>query len=138
MTARLVFALALLVLFGCGPSYDLAPVSGTVKVKGKAFPNAHLTFEPHSQEGKRPPASTGTTGADGRYTLTTIDGDTGAVVGKHRVLIVSSRSAPSTTSSDEDSPKKPKEVFPAKYNTQPNVERDVPLEGSDSMDFDVP
>jgi hypothetical protein len=61
------------------------------------------------------------------------------VVGKHVVMIVSSHSAqPGATSSDEDSPKRPKEVFPAKYNAQSEVNRDVPPEGSDSMDFDVP
>jgi hypothetical protein len=113
-------------------------VSGTVKLNGKTFPNAHVTFEPFAQQGKRGPSSSGTTGADGRYTLTTIDGEKGAVVGKHRVSIISAASLPGPgASSDEDDPKRPKEVFPPKYNTQSDITREVPPDGSDTMDFDA-
>jgi hypothetical protein len=131
--------MALAACLGCGSQYKLAPVSGTIKVNGKGFPNAHVTFEPFSQGGKRPPPSIGITDADGKYSLKTIDGDAGAVVGEHRIAIVSSFSAlPGATSSDEDNPQKPKEVFPPKYNSQSDITREVTAEGTDTMDFEYP
>ena len=53
-------------------------------------------------------------------------------------MIISSFTAqPGAATSDENNPKKPKELFPPKYNTQSDVTREVPAEGTDSMDFDA-
>lgn len=135
---RSVVLLALAACVGCGPGYKLAPVSGTLKVNGKAHPNAHVTFEPVTQAGKRRPPSAGVTDAAGKYELKTIDGDKGAVVGKHRVSVISAAAAQgSNPSSDEADPKKPKEIFPPKYNTKTELTADVPAEGTDAADFDL-
>src|SRR5260370_28323807 len=78
----------------CGSeSYKLGPVSGTVTLDGKALPNAMLTFVPAGGAAgdKNPlPSSVGTTDENGHYSLVlSRDNKTkGAVVGKHKVIIV--------------------------------------------------
>jgi hypothetical protein len=136
---RTVVLSVLAACIGCGPGYKLAPVSGTLKVNGKLRPDAHITFEPVVKEGKRGPPSAGITDAAGKYQLKTIDGDMGAVVGKHRVSVITASAAQVTNpSSDEADPKKPKEVFPPKYNTKSELTADVSAEGTDAADFDLP
>jgi len=69
---------------GCGDGKKkLAKVSGVVKLDGKALDGASVVF--HPADGGRP--STGTTGADGHFTLTTYNSGDGAQIGEHKVVI---------------------------------------------------
>jgi hypothetical protein len=87
MLLRITFLLVFCALAsGCtgSSSPQTAPVSGRVTYKGKALPNADVTFTPG--EGKR--AATGRTDAAGRFTLGTFSINDGALVGKHRVSVM--------------------------------------------------
>jgi hypothetical protein len=79
-----VFPVAVLLAAGCGGAAKTAPVSGTVTYKGKAVPNAHVTFAP--EDGRR--AAEGVTDQGGRFALGTFTTNDGALIGKHRVNII--------------------------------------------------
>ena len=76
-------------LLGCGSSYSLVPVSGTVTVDGKPESGIKLYFSPMAVENKVDlgPHSTGITDESGGFVLENRYGDAGAVVGKHRVVL---------------------------------------------------
>ncbi len=82
MAACLFFA-------GCGQSYDVAPVSGRITWDGQPAAHVGVLFQPMTEgPGDPGPGSHGTTDADGRYTLRTVEPDRpGAVVGRHRIRI---------------------------------------------------
>jgi hypothetical protein len=61
----------------------LAPVEGTVRLKGQPLANVQVEFWPESNAAR----STGFTDKDGRYQLTYDGKRPGAVVGPHRVLL---------------------------------------------------
>ncbi len=88
---RLAFGLGcLLVVAGCGGT-GYAPVSGTVLLNGQPLADAKLMFEPvgDAQGNANGNISYGRTDAAGRYTLHCPIADRdGAMVGKHRVRIV--------------------------------------------------
>lgn len=80
----------LLLVTGCGGS-GYAPVSGTVLLNGQPLEDAKLIFEPVGDASGNASGnvSYGRTDAAGRYTLRCpIAAQDGAVVGKHRVRIV--------------------------------------------------
>jgi hypothetical protein len=110
------------------------PVSGIVTLDGKPLGEANLTFQP-ATEGKIAGAgSFAFTDASGAYSLHTVDSDQpGAVVGKHRVeirLVVPSY--------DGDPAKRPpSKTLPAKYNSQTELQFDVPAGGTDKANFDL-
>lgn len=92
MTFKCLSACALLFLAsfsGCGPGgKPVAPVSGIVTIDGDPAANIELIFTPEQIEGGTAnvgPYSIGQTDASGKYILTTRDGVSGAVVGKHAV-----------------------------------------------------
>lgn len=103
-----VFALA---VSGCGPSKDVpatAPVEGTVTYQGEPVESGTVTFFP---EGGERPAS-GLLGANGEFTLTTYEKGDGAVLGTHKVVVVSMKdSATVGTGTSMDS------AIPLKYST---------------------
>jgi len=76
-------------LLGCGSSYSLVPVSGTVTVDGKPESGIKLYFSPMAVENNvdSGPHSTGITDESGGFVLENRYGDAGAVVGKHRVVL---------------------------------------------------
>ena len=78
--------LCLICLVGCGRG-DLAPVSGIVTVNGQPRENVRVVFAPKAtaETSIAGPPSMGVTDANGRYELTTKEGDAGAVVGDHNV-----------------------------------------------------
>jgi hypothetical protein len=80
----LLAAALLALLAGCGGDARLARVSGTVRYNGKPLANAYVGFWP-DEPGLR--AASGTTDANGHYRLTTFQGNDGAMVGKHRVMV---------------------------------------------------
>lgn len=92
---RTVLAACTVLAAGCGPQRAAVhPVSGEVRLEGKPFAAADVTFVPKNG---RPALAQ--TNAQGRFTLRTwTDGD-GAVAGEHVVCIVKH---------DESPPKPPK------------------------------
>jgi hypothetical protein len=121
----LVPALCALCLTGCGGGY--APVSGVVMVNGKPAKGAIVEFQPMSTVDNTSPgrASTGATDENGKFTLKTGDGKTGAVVGKHRVRILHNYS-------DKNA-----EPIPAEWNSASKQEFDVPSGGTDEANFNI-
>jgi hypothetical protein len=96
----LILVSALLPL-GCNA--QLTPVSeaqGTVKFNNKPVPYAEIVFLPDADT-KRP-SSSAITDADGHFALRTEDGRAGAVVGKHRVTVRTSK--PRNDPRPEDNP----------------------------------
>ncbi len=80
-----MFALLLaLGLAGCSRGPKLAPVKGTVTLKGKPLDNIMVEFIPDKPEGLR---STATTNEQGQYTLVCDDKRPGALVGPHKVVL---------------------------------------------------
>jgi hypothetical protein len=99
---------------GCGRDPDLlpaVPAAGTVTLDGKPLSKGTIHF--HPEKGR--PAS----GAinDGRFSLTTYEGDDGAVAGKHKVAVEATEAeAPET---NKRQPRNPvdtnKYLVPKKY-----------------------
>ena len=131
-----VLGLSLGMLAGCGGSpYPLARVSGVVTLDGGPLAGARVAFQPRRDgEGlDSGPGSYGTTDAQGRYSLATIDGARGAVVATHDVRI-STFQAEADPAADALKTISPERV-PARYQ-QPNaLTFTVPLEGTTSADF---
>ena len=123
----------MIVLCGCREKsrYPLAPVSGTVKLDGQPLADAFVNFQPKGGLG-----STGITDAEGKYTLSTIQGEVGAVVGTHIVSIYSvhSQEAPKT---DTDEPGAPVERVPGRYNYETTLTLVVPKEGTREANWDL-
>src|SRR5262245_54218935 len=90
---RIARAAALAALFftsGCGDGPRYASVSGTVRLNGEPYPNAVVSFQPIGSANNENPGrgSNAITDANGRFVLRTDDGQSGAVVGTHRVRIM--------------------------------------------------
>ena len=141
MWTRVTFVplLALLVfLAGCGSGGQFAPVSGRVTLNGKPLAGATVSFQPIAPEGSRDaaPGSTGKTNENGEYTLVGSNGQTGAWVGKHRVVIT--LVSAEVGESDARPPRggwPMKEKIPAKYNDSSKETFTVPSGGTTSADF---
>ena len=134
-----VIGLALLCT-GCGGSdYDMAPVTGTVTLDTQPLEGATVTFSPMGTgTTDAGPSSTGTTDADGKYTLTSAEGFSGAVVGRHQVRVTTvSDDGGSSESDDIYSGGGNAEKLPARYNTETTVEFDVPAGGLDAANIDA-
>ena len=141
MNCRLAFRLLPLIAvflcaIGCNNrEYDLAPVSGKVTFNGAPLVGARVTFQPAGGVENPGPGSIGDTDAQGNYALKTIHNEPGAVVGHHRVAIISNpyREAPR---SDKDA--NPfVEPIPKRYNLLSELSIEVPQEGLNSADFDL-
>jgi hypothetical protein len=69
---------------GCGNTYTMVEVEGTVTLKGKPLENVRVEFIPM----KDGPQSAALTNDQGRFVLVALDGETkGAVVGTHKVVL---------------------------------------------------
>lgn len=127
----------LLVTLGCGSSpYDLAPVSGTVTLAGEPLSGAVVNFQPMaSGSANVGPGSNGRTDTAGHFELNTIQDETGAVVGRHRVRIYSySPESPSVEDTDSGPVV---ERVPQRYNYRSTLTYTVPEEGTDQANFDL-
>ena len=91
---RMAFLCGLLTLVatagGCqrGPTWNMAPVEGTVTKNGRPLAHVRVFFVADLDAGTQGPQSRGITDKDGHYRLRAGNGDDGAVVGKHRVLVI--------------------------------------------------
>jgi hypothetical protein len=131
LCAALAVALA-----GCGGgSYKTVPVSGRVTLDNKPLANAIITFVPEAATGVNDPtpSSVGITGEDGTYSLAlNTDGKTkGAVVGKHKIIIVvgSGTSTEATRTFHKQ--------LPQRYNRNTELTCDVPGGGRSDANFDL-
>ena len=78
---------------GCGKALVFNDsVEGTVKLDGKPLGNAHVQFLP-DEPGIKAPGSSGITDDNGHFRLTREDGEPGALVGNHLVVLVRGREA---------------------------------------------
>jgi hypothetical protein len=101
----------------------LIPVSGKVTLDGRPLADAVVVFTPilKGKEGK--PQSSGTTDADGSFTLHVDKKRKGAIVGPHRVTI--SRKI------------KGREFIPARYNVKTTLTFEVPKKGVAEANIDL-
>jgi hypothetical protein len=81
----LAATLACLAVAGCGPRRpETVPVTGTVMLDGSPVERAGVGFHPQFTGGV---PATGTTDAEGRFTLRTFQAGDGAMPGPHRVSV---------------------------------------------------
>lgn len=81
-----VAVLAAAAVAGCGGGrLKTAVVHGKVTYKGKPIPQGTVTFIPTVNG----PSATGEIQSDGSYTLTTYSKGDGAIIGSHKVMVVS-------------------------------------------------
>lgn len=120
---------------GCSPSpFKLVPVSGVVSLDGQPLAGGIVSFQPIvvGSEVNAGPGSTARTGTDGRFTLATIRGEPGAVVGNHRVKIYSFNAETAKRSANGTHER---ERVPPRYNYNSTLTFDVPAAGTDKADF---
>lgn len=113
---KIVFPLLLSVLLaGCGSGGpELTPVSGTVTLDGKPLAEAGVLFTP--QEGGRP--ASGSTDAEGRFTLTTKTSGDGAMLGMNQVAVSKVVFAQSPAADGAPNPSaamRPQSLIPVRY-----------------------
>lgn len=121
---------------GCsqGKSYSVVPVSGRITLDGEPLAGARITFQPTGVDPG--PGSFGTTDAEGRFSLETME-DTkreGAVPGTHHVQI--STVVVGESAGEEDAAPQAGKVLPTKY-TDGSLSYDVPQGGTTTADFDI-
>lgn len=129
---------------GCGGGAKLAPVSGTVMLDGKPYPNAVVSFQPIATKENPTPGrgSSAFTDEQGKFVLLYDDGSKGAVVGKHLVRIMTKGNNvvgqdKEGGSDDGAAPRKDVDPIPPEWNAASKVEFDVPAAGTDKADFDI-
>src|SRR6187402_2127746 len=84
----LFWCLLALVTAGCGSKHPLtAPVKGKITIDGKPVTTGRISFHPVS--GERPALAN--IQPDGSYSLTTFEDGDGALLGRHKVSIKSTR-----------------------------------------------
>ena len=135
--AAVLLAVGLIGCGGSGPG-DAVSVRGTVTLDGKPLRGAVVTFVP---TGATPGVGgRARTGADGKYALTGLRGESGVPAGTYRVT-VNKLEMPDGTDFPEDAPVAPmdsgaKERLPAHYAnpSQSRLTATVPA-GGGSIDF---
>ena len=134
-----MFAFAASLLFaGCGGPTTV-PVSGKVTAAGKPMAGIHVCFQPRSkgsESGAAGPASVGTTDAEGRFTLSTIEPVLqGAVPGDHIVII--SMNQKDEAPQDDSGAYDPSAKYLPSKAYDGSVQFTVPDEGTDAADFEL-
>jgi hypothetical protein len=129
---------------GCSGGPAIAPVSGVVKLDGKPYPDAVVSFQPIGTPEEPNPGrgSSAYTDENGRFVLVHDSGRKGAVVGKHRVRIMTKGNdvvvLNEETGSEDGAPVNRRvDPIPAEWNALSNVEFEVPPGGTDQANFDI-
>jgi hypothetical protein len=122
---------------GCsGGSGDLAVVEGKVTYNGKPVPNGTVNFLPANGD---KPSATGEIQPDGSYSLQTYLGSRpseGAVIGKHKVVVVAMQDM-SNRLPEERSPLPPP-IVPVKYTSPATSDLEVQVESKkNTIDLDL-
>lgn len=120
-------------LTGCGSDQaKTAIVKGTITFKGKPVPNGTVTFIPLGEG----PAATGELQKDGSYTLKTYKDADGAVLGKHKVIVVAMEDMAGRL--PEDRTPTPPPIVPHKYTSAATTDLQAEVkEGENIVDFDL-
>lgn len=84
---RTLLLLTLAPALGCGSSYRLGEVEGTVTLNGKPLPHLRVQFMPDPERGTQGPISSSTTDENGRFRMICMDQHPGAVVGWNRIVV---------------------------------------------------
>lgn len=116
--------------------YNIAPVSGTLRVDDQPFSGATVVFEPIGTEDNPfpGPASYGVTNDSGEFSLTTaLDSESGAVVGNHRVRLIKEKEG---AIADPDIVENIN-ILPSEYNVKTTLTFLVPPEGTQEANIDV-
>lgn len=115
-------------------SAEIAPVAGRVTLRGQPIAGAVVTFQPISDsDGGLPTVggSTGTTDAQGNFTLWLVDSQKeGAMVGRHAVTISTGKSGPA------DNSRMTGELAPAAWRDGKKT-FDVEPSGTEKANFDL-
>ncbi len=132
-----VLIAALLTLMGCGRSNEgLAIVKGKITYRGKSVPNGTINFLP--DDGNKPSA-TGEIQPDGSYSLQTFLGNRpspGAVIGKHKVVIVAMEDMASRL--PEERIPLPPPIVPIKYTSPATSDLSAAVEDKENtINFDL-
>jgi len=150
--AAFASVVVMVTLGGCGGDSRYVAVSGTVKVDGKAYKNAIVTFVPQASASNPNPGrtSSGITDDNGHFVLKTDEGVAGAVAGKHMVRIATKsdgstlagwdyQTRGSPDSGDQKGAKIPAfiEVIPPEWNSNSSKDFEVPAGGTDQANFDI-
>lgn len=123
LAAGLVLNATLALLIGCARQPQFTEVKGKVVLNDKVLAGAVVTFYPETAGNEHLPSAFGKTDAAGNYTLVRSDGQPGAVVGKHRV-VVQWPAADRPDNWEKAPPPRPKTpIIPLKYT----VAADTPL-----------
>jgi hypothetical protein len=88
--ASIIALFLLTTLSGCGKSYKVAEVDGTLTIGGKPGNKIHIQFVPINPDGTKLPISNADTDEQGKFTLQMREGNNtinGAVVGSSRVVL---------------------------------------------------
>ncbi len=140
---RVTLLLVLLAAAGCGNA-NYAPVSGTIRVDGQPYPHAVVSFQPIGTTENPNPGrgSSAYTDESGRYVLYSDNEIDGAVIGKHRVRIMTRGNDivgqnPSGTSVDGAPAEKRVDPIPPEWNALSDKEFEVPAGGVNNADFDI-
>ena len=142
MRFRIALLAGLLAFAGCSGGPRFAPVTGVVTIDGVPYGKAVVSFQPIS-DGKDPNPGKGSsayTDANGRFVLVGTDGEAGAVVGKHRVRIMTAGNnvvGASDTGSDDKADAPNVDPIPQEWNARSTKEFDVPAGGTDKANFDI-
>jgi hypothetical protein len=141
-----VIACGISIFAGCGTGPRYVPVSGTVKLDGKPYGLAVVSFQPQATGANPNPGrgSSAFTDENGRFVLQTDDGHVGAVPGKHRIRIMTKGDQMTIDYATETSPDdlpagtKPRvDPIPRSWNVESDKEFDVHEKGTDQANFDI-
>lgn len=117
-------------LAGCSggdPIPDLAEVTGTVTWNGEPLDGALISFTPkQSDKQGRGKSSSGTTDAQGKFTLMYKEDLPGAIIGEHSVFITKNEG-------EEAGPG----IIPTKYNFDSTLTANVKADGPNDFTFDL-
>jgi hypothetical protein len=135
--AYVLVTLAICIAAGCsGGNQGLAAVKGRITYKGKPVPNGTVNFLP---EDANKPSATGEIQPDGSYSLKTVVSNRpsdGAVVGKHKVVIVAMQDMASRL--PEDRIPLPPPIVPIKYTSPATSTLTAEVEDNENViDFDL-
>lgn len=134
LSTSLSIAAMLIAAMGCGSSQDgfnYQPVTGKVTLDGQPLAGATVAFIPQSTSLESGRPSTGMTDDSGVFTLKSMGGQDGAVVGEHVVSI-------STKLVDNDTKELlAEETVPMRYNNRSELTFTVPSSGTDMADFEL-
>jgi hypothetical protein len=130
---------------GCGGGPKYVPVSGVVMLDGKPYGKAVVSFQPIGTTENPTPGrgSSAYTDENGRFVLKCDDGTDGAVVGKHRLRIMTKGNdvvqlAEGGGSVDGGAPVKGNvDPIPADWGTESTREVDVPAAGLSDLTFEI-